>query len=104
MLLPNTCKKIGPLKAAIKSRSSASQPRDLPINGYRNKVKNGGRAAEDIARSPHITELWPEGPGVTYLQEEATVLSRFSLSFGHSYDITQTFVGENAVSLHPKIT
>ncbi len=34
----------------------------LPVNCNGQKMKNGGRATEDVTRGPHITEVVTESP------------------------------------------
>ena len=38
------------------------EPHFLPVNCNGQKMKNGGRATEDVARGPHITEVVTESP------------------------------------------
>ena len=38
------------------------EPHFLPVNCNGQKMKNGGRATEDVTRGPHITEVVTESP------------------------------------------
>ena len=41
-----------------------------PVDGDGQQMKDGGRAAEDVAGGPHITEIGPKGPLHAYLKRK----------------------------------
>ena len=53
-------------------------------------MQNGGRTAQDIAGSPHITELGAKGPFSTYLQTGKGIVDHGDF---HQKKVLHQFIG-----------
>ena len=66
LLFGNTLFNLSIFLVTLRYKGKTNNVFSVPIPGDGHEVQNGGRTAQDITGSPHITELGAKGPFSTY--------------------------------------